>query len=1024
MKDLFTDVGSFMVRTPSLSIDLLINSIEKNKDLTDVMLRLDSAEHQEQFEEAILVASKDLYKAMQSLKKTKEIKDEYLLNSVYKYFSRSCSRCTPFGLFSTVGFGRIESEKTTFELKQDELERHPLIDTNWLFKVVFMYETRYLTRLRYSIDESVAIYRNKALLFECTKNEDGEKINKKSINHSNAFAIVSKVAKDFVSYSVIIEELKKAYDDVDEMTFHTYLQSLIREGYLVSDLRPPLTIEGQLEYFICKLKEYNIDPGDFINIKKQIQEYCVVPREMKIECLLKIFASMESVCMSKHYLAVDSSFTYNKCNLSNSVIRKMNRFVDLFLQFNTNGSFDLLEDYKSKFIEKYGLSRCVPLVELVDNNMGIGFPQHYDRRVDRRNNSEYTNPWVTFFERKYVDAIRTNCDIEITDEDIYSLQIDNFEEDKLPKGMEIYFNYYIENGKEIFQLSDIFGSTYAGKSFGRFSHMMENSKDFFKKINRVNETEGEQFCEFTFLPDNLYSANVIRNTHGSEYETSFGTTNSKNSTERFSIKDILVGIDNNKFYLCSTNGKKIFPTATNMFNPQLKPKMLRLVDDIATDGMKFYNKPWKHLIDKFEYIPKIHYKNFILEQEKWVVRLGDVKLNKHSSFEDFKEQFRKYSVDKNIPNWVNIVEADRKLLININEDRCLFVLQKIIEKSEVILERCNVEVEHPVKVAGNSYCCELVVPLVINKEIMKNDETNKCETMQKCDENRLIEPLNDWLYFKIYVAEDDADYLLGEVLFGLLQKIIASKEIESYFFIQYRDPDFHFRLRIRADRDRLLAVQPKLLTAFGQLMRNYLISKYSIDCYELELERYGGRDLIDYAHEVFYKDSMAVQTIIHEKNRGNIHISDESLAFTIIFFHVNKFELTLDDTFDFLNCKKNNKRYQEEFKKNKEEYIEFMIAFLTNSNRPAEVKAILEILAIKDQAMGNYLNKIRTFYPDNKIIKFNILDSLLHMNMNRLFGPNVEFERKMRGLARQAFYNVFNKNKKTGFLKGTNYAEV
>lgn len=92
MKDLFTDVGSFMVRTPSLSIDLLVKGIEKNKNLTDVMLQLDSPEHQEQFEEAILVASKDLYEAMQPLKKMKEIKDEYLLNSVYKYFSRSCVR--------------------------------------------------------------------------------------------------------------------------------------------------------------------------------------------------------------------------------------------------------------------------------------------------------------------------------------------------------------------------------------------------------------------------------------------------------------------------------------------------------------------------------------------------------------------------------------------------------------------------------------------------------------------------------------------------------------------------------------------------------------------------------------------------------------------------------------------------------------------------------------------------------------------------------------------------------------------
>lgn len=1024
MKDLFTDIGSFMVRTPSFPVDLLIDSIN-NKELDNKMIEMDSIEQKEQFKEAILVASHDLYEALQALENEKEIKDEYLLNSIYKYFSRNCSRCTPFGLFSTVGFGKITPEKTLFELKNDDLHRMPLIDSNWLFQVIFKYEAQYLTRLKYILDDSVAIYRNKVLLFECTKNEDGEKINKKSVNYSKAFEIVSRIAKKFVGYSEIIAELKKEYKDTDEAIFHTYVQSLIKEGYLISDLRPPLTIYRQLEYFIDKLKEYGIDAKDFIEIKKQIDEYKSVPKDEKIKCLLNIYESMKEVCESKHYLAIDSSFTYNACNLNKGVVKKINKFIELFLQFNSHEAYDLLGDYKSKFIEKYGLSRCVPLVELVDNNVGLGFPSHYDGGYGLRNiKGEYTNPWVKFFEHKYIEAIRTNSIIDIKDEDIHSLQVDKFELDKLPKGMEIYFSYYLENGKEIFQLSDIFGATYAGKSFGRFSHMMKDSKMFFENINKASGMESGEFCEFTFLPANLSSGNVIRNTHGSPYELSFGTTNSKENEQQFEISDILVGIDRNKFYLCSASiGERIFPTATNMFNPQLKPKMLRLIDDIATDGMKFYNKPWKHLLDKFSYIPAIRYKNFILEQEKWMVRLSDLKLNKHSSFEEFKICFSNFVKEKNLPTWVSIAEADQKLLINIEEDRCLFVLQKMIERSEVTLERYNIDVKHPLEYKGKSYCCELVIPLVITREYAAG-QNKGYKVLNNCIENRIIEPFDEWLYFKIYGAEDNVEYLLGDVFLEFLQQLVINKEIESYFFIQYKDPDFHLRLRIKANKEKLLAVQPKILNVLNRLMHDSIISKYSIDCYELELERYGGINLMDFAHQVFYKDSLVVQSIIHEKSKGNIKISDEMLALTIIFFHVQQFRLSLDEIYEFLNCKENNKYYQTEFKKNKEKYIDFVIKYLMNGKQDVEIESIYNILLIKHGAMEEYCNEIEELYDHNKSIKLNILDSLLHMNMNRLFGPNVEFERKMRGLARQAFYNVYNRNKKTGFLKGKEYAEI
>lgn len=1020
MKQLFKDVGSFMIRTPSLPIDLLVDNVENSDNIDNIMFLSDSSFYKNQFNEAILVASHDLYESIQRYINGDKVRNmDYLLNSVYKYFSRSCSRCTPFGLFSTVSFGDITFKKTSFELRETELKRKPLIDSNWLFEVVYMYEDRYLKSLKYKINEGVAVYRNKANLFNCTQNNNSEKINKKSVNYSKAFEIVLEIANDYVSYYEIIENLKKSYPNMDEGIFHTYIHSLIKEDYLISDLRPPLTISNQLEYFISKLIEYDINSDIFIDIKKQIDIYSDESKDEKINCLMNIFNNMKSVYNSKNYLAIDSSFDYKECNLNVNEIKNIDKLINLFIQFNVNDPFDILKEYKDKFLGKYGLSRCVSLIELIDNDIGLGFPSHYDRKTNVNNFGGYINPWVKFFERKYIESIRINSEIEITDTDIRMLLSENFEKDRLPKTMEIYFNYIKENGKEVFQLSNIFGSTYAGKSFGRFSHFMDEPKSFYEKINKAYGNDDEcQFCEFVFLPDSLYTANVIRNMNGSKYEISFGTSNSKDNIYKLKLSDILVGFENNKLYLKSAiNNKRIVPTSTNMFNPQLKPKILRLIDDISSDGIRFYNKPWQNLLEKFAYIPTIRYKNFILEQEKWIFKIDDLGLAKRYNFNEFKKGFNEYTKSRNIPSWVYIVDADKKLLLNLKDDRCLSVLQKSLEKSEIILERYNEDVEHPVKYNGSSYCCELVIPLMLDGEGYSS-KSNDTKFAQICSNDRIKEPLDEWLYFKIYGVEENIDYLLGEALFIPLQELLKNKEIDSYFFIQYKDPDTHLRLRLKADKDRLIAVQPKMFDIFSKLMKQSIIFKYSIDCYELELERYGGYDLMDYAHEVFHKDSIVIQSIIREKNNRNTEISDELLALIIIFFHMIKFKLSLEEMYIFLECDNNTKNNKEEFKKNRDKYVEFAINYLTGKKVTLEEEFILDILSAKNESMEIYLNKIKESYLNDRTVKLSILDSLLHMSMNRLFGPNTDLERKMRSLARHTFYSIYNRNKKTGILDG------
>lgn len=65
--------------------------------------------------------------------------------------------------------------------------------------------------------------------------------------------------------------------------------------------------------------------------------------------------------------------------------------------------------------------------------------------------------------KKYIEAIRLNKHIEIIDAEINNIDVGEIDVTQFPKSMEIYFNYAMLEGKEVFYLSNILDR-----------HMLEN----------------------------------------------------------------------------------------------------------------------------------------------------------------------------------------------------------------------------------------------------------------------------------------------------------------------------------------------------------------------------------------------------------------------------------------------------------------------------------------------------------------------------------------------------------------------
>lgn len=116
-------------------------------------------------------------------------------------------------------------------------------------------------------------------------------------------------------------------------------------------------------------------------------------------------------------------------------------------------------------------------------------------------------------------------------------------------------------------------------------------------------------------------------------------------------------------------------------------------------------------------------------------------------------------------------------------------------------------------------------------------------------------PGGQWLYLKMYCGLKTADTILVNSIQEMTTEFPNDGSIEKFFFIRYTDPCHHLRIRFynSTGLDGLLS---RINKAIKPYIENKIISKVSVDTYELELERYGVLN-IENSESIFFSDSQS-----------------------------------------------------------------------------------------------------------------------------------------------------------------------
>ena len=1025
---IYSGIDTCMVRTPMESEKLYRDFIEGQNDnnIDEFLIKLCN---NKVFREAILVASETLYNKIddyingkiQSKKKIEQVRI-----SLLKYFIRMTTRTTPFGLFSSVGDIEISNGELTC-IKIDRREKKARVDFEWLLNIVKDVEKDNYDKLKYSANDAV-YEKGDRIVIPYTLG--GDKWNPNMRNSKPVRKIIEVCRNSERTYQELAGILQEIYPNIENEKIEKFIKELIDKEVIISSIRPSLNSKDQFKdmlYIILEIEGLDELADKLQKIYRNIEKYNSLNIGEGEQFLFNIIKEMKEIAKSKVYIQVDSSFNAVKDLKSEEIDQnikleeKIKKLVSVIMKMSSiiPANETIYDEYKSDFMEKYGEDREVKLTEMLDDDIGIGAPHSYNNPYAYRTrvglkNSAKENKLIDYFWDKYEEAIRNNKPIEIND-DLFDIDSD---EDKLkkyefPNSMEINLICKKDNNNLLYYLGPNIGSTGAGKTFGRFSHLNLGYQDICNKINEIekkNMPDDTIICELSYIPKNIRIANVARNCNNREYELVLFTKGTKDEDRRIHLDDIYVGIENNKFYLKSRkHNKRIKIKTNNMLNVIGDANIVRFLKEIEQDSViDWASLPWTYIFSGSKHIPEIRYGNCILATESWILKKTDFEGLK--DFDTFNKKFEEYRNSKNIPKKVYITDADNRLLFDLTNSWCKKILHKEIMKKDVTLNACEEGQNIIFDKEDNDYACEIVAPFIKeHKEHTKdNDNYERVDNTKKIldvDLNVRCKMFgSDWLYLKLYGAGEWHDNLIMYYISQFADNLLSDNKIDKYFFMRYTDPEKHIRLRFNGKN--IMNNLYDITEWLRQLCELGVISRYELGCYDREIERYGGLDGIEIAEDIFYMDSRIVEKLLLYMKEEKITYSKEMIGTIMVISYMEQFGWDYDTQLEWLDKCYGRTEYKQDFNKERREYAKLCNSDndWQNLRKDEEGSLIYELFKRRDAYVGKYRKAIQ----EGKITtdEGTILGSIIHLSCNRLFGTDRNLEKKIMLFARHTLYEL------------------
>ena len=884
---LYRPLSFFMARAPLLPLEtyLRLGDEKRRFALTDEVL----------VRRALGVGSASLVDAFEKHKrKGLSARDaDRMRAKLLRYQIRMSTRPTPYGLFAGVALGTW-GDRTDFSIQASCAKTRTRPDMEWLMKLVFAAEAdkAVRSRLRVRVNPSAMVHAGRVFLAERAPNSSDTTRVPVSVRATNVVKQTLALAREAVAYGDLVQRLCEGARSASIAKVEKLVDELCEQTILLTDLRPPLTTEDPASYVAEKLSSI---PEAAEALKKLTalqlasQAWDESPQDSGLFELRLTEAGIITDRSEQPPVQVDMAMAAEG-SIQRVVAEEAARAAEILLRLSPFpfGSSELAS-YRQAFINRYGGEREIPLLELLDPNKGLGPMMHANAATGPDPNRAAKRARI-LTELACV-ALRDHLKVVKLDaETIQELETGAATSENAPISLDINFLLAARSAAAI-DLGDFrivigpnLGAIAAGRNLGRFGHLLGSAG--MAALKEVASAEAgimpeALWAELVYLPFNLRMANVMIRPPVRSHEVILGVSAGVAPSGVIPLDGLMVSVRNGRFHIrCSATDRLVMISSGHMLSYHNAPAAGRFLAEVSSDrNVMFSSFDWGPA-ENFPFLPRVEAGRIVLREAQWRVQHGDLSTK---SFADFCLDLLRWRKEWEAPRYLCVSLGDNRLVLDLDQnDQCkeLYAeVQKlqaggIIVLQEIFPEMNEVWLAGP----GGTYYSELIASLVLRTPPKQTEHAKKISGSEaKIQPAKFLPsavaaangaehrkpPGSEWLFVKLYCPRSVENDLLADFLPVFADNSVAAGFADSWFFIRYADPDTHLRLRFHGKPEQLSGPLFHHVCGWAaKLMAAELCSRFSLDTYEQEIERFGGRLGMTAAESAFYADSRCCAELV------------------------------------------------------------------------------------------------------------------------------------------------------------------
>ena len=1007
MSPLYAFDERLVLRTPRYPLTVLNNGMDVQKLL-----------HDNAFLEAIYLASPVLYEACIKWRDghitgKKEI--EKLSRSLFKYYIRMSSRCTPFGLFSGCSVVSWNPEATAVTVQG--MQRHTRLDMHYLCALaaqlamlpgIHQKLLYYPNSSVYTIGDELRyveyLYTNGRRIHQISAVQASEYL-QRVVSAAGNGATIQQLGSLLVSASITAAEAQ------------AFIEELIQAQVLVSEMEPAIT-GPEFIHQLIHILERIAEEGDTLVL------HALHTLRRVDECLRTLDAGAgNEVAQYGHIMQLldELGVTYDQSKLfqADMVQQAAGPGIHTTLQQQLQEALEVmnklaarkrhpdLQAFKQRFRQRYD-EKEMPLLEVLDTETGIGYingssnnnitPLVDDVAVGHHEREHhYTWGQLETLRHKWLLEAYTGgrYNIDINETDLEGLTADW---NDLPPSFFLMFRI-LEDAPCTLYIESAGGSSAAGL-LGRFAHADAAIHTLVSEVTRQEQERdpGIVYAEVIHLPESR-TGNVLLHPAFREYEIPYLARSSRNKEQQIDVQDLYVSVKNDRVVLHSRRlGKEIIPrlsTAHNYTSNAL-PVYRFLCDLQSQDKRAALGFDWGPLEEQYYFLPRITYKHTILQLATWCFRQQHIQHLLSLEGTALQEALGRFREQWRLPQYLVLADGDNELLVDLNNNlmvsawletvkqRRRFTMREFIHRQQQVTDQ-----------QGNGYVNQLVAVLNRQAPAYAGAGIVKPADVHQQPLQRQFVPGSEWLYYKLYCGVRSADKILLQAVKPLAALLEQAGRIDKWFFIRYNDPEFHLRLRFHVTAvSQVGGIMNKVHEYLQPFIAAGYIHKLQLDTYNREAERYGSNSM-ELAETFFHLDSVACTAMLentggdereHIRWLWGLRAVDELLTcFRLTAAEKRDLVLPLKTAFAAeFNMDKTLKRQLDEKYRRYRADIERILD--PAQDQQHELHTLINILRERSAAMMQLAAEILYLQETGRlqVPLANLLASYLHMMINRI----------------------------------------